>query len=630
MIERTTTAVIPAGEHPASSPRRSGPSNTPRGLQLEVIEGPLDGFVLSLDTKAETFLGRGIENTLPLHGDMLVSSRHARLLPTEDPSVYMVEDLGSANGTWLDGDRLIAPHPLRVGGAFLAGQSVMRLQSTGTAENHLPGIDQLGEERSRLLEKLSPDLRQTLGAATMLACRERRGYVNDRHFFLGLAMSCPDLPPFARGRGKVPFDSLDDLLCSNAQWTGVDGWIDERLRDIPISNFFSTYLPLCPRVLQSLLRAEDEARDRGHETIEAEDWLRVALAEPQDRVHRVLDRLRLDPPSLLESLGKGSGRPAPRPKNVVSTGAVRVKPSEDKGTDALLHLPSVSSGDPAVDHHAQELARRLYGLAALYHLATPEDRRTAMQHLLRQEMADWPSERQRRLLVQLRGLFPLDPGSTQDAAEVENLRNQIAQLQHRVEELEKNTQGPARAGVPWHLIIESGKEAQLESFSPVEMPRLHFLRELYQFGVKLELFVTGLVQNFRVQAGSTTSLALPGHQISLRAYVDDMAAGRPVRIDALQQYLADIEAWLVAGLAAYHEAPEAWFKKFWQRASPAAIEARVGEGWAKKLGLQYSELWKDYKEAVRKLNPEFVSQSIQHEVRQIAQERKIKISQGRL
>lgn len=613
------------------------------GLELEVVEGPMDGFVLHFESGDEILLGRGTDNTLPLHGDMLVSGHHARLGRTADPSVWMLEDLKSANGTWFDGERLTSPHPVRLGGSFLVGQSVVRCQPPGLAGNHLPGIDELADERLRLVARMSPDLRQSLGAAVMLACRERRGYVNDRQFFLGVAMSCPDLPPFARGRGLIPFEVLDDLLWSNAHWTGVDTWLDDRLREIPISNFFSTFLPMAPRLLRSLRQASEEAEDRGHEIIEADDWLRVVLGNSLDRTHHVLKLLGLDPAQLLKSLGKGSGRPAPRPETVVSTGALRVSGVDDQGTDSMHRVPPVpspvspippiisplSSGDAAIDHQAQELARRLYGLAALYHLATPEDRRTAMQNLLRQEMADWPGDRQRRLLGQLRNLFPLDPGSTRDAAEVENLRNQIEQLRHRVAELEKNTQGPSSAGLPWHLIIESGKETSLVGFSPVEMPRLLFLRELYQFGVKVELFVTGLVQNFTVQTANTTSLALPGHRMSLRAYVDDMGSGRQVRIEALQGYLADVESWLVAGLAAYHEAPEVWFKKFWQRSSPAAIEARVGQGWAKKLGLQYAELWKDYKEAVRKLNPEFVTQSIQHEVRQIAQERQMRFSQGR-
>lgn len=629
MIERTTTAVIPAGELSASSPQGEGTGEAPQGLELEVIEGPMDGVVLKIETGDEVHLGRGTDNRLPLHGDMLVSGRHARLGRTSDPAVWLLEDLQSANGTWLDGARLVAPHPVRLGGSFLVGQSVVRCQPAGLAADHLPGIDQLADERQRLTQRMSPDLRQGLGAAVMLACRERRGYVNDRHFFLGVAMCCPDLPPFARGRGPIPFETLNELLWSNAQWTGVATWLDDRLREIPISNFFATYLPMAPRVLRGLQQADDEARDRGHEMIEADDWLRVVLGDGLGRTHQVLKRFGLDPAQLLKTLGKGSGRPAPRPKTGVSTGAMRALAVDDKGTDPLIRMPSVSSGDPAVDHQAQELARRLYGLAALYHLATPEDRRTAMQQLLRQEMADWPGDRRRRLLGQLRGLFPLDPGSTRDAAEVEHLHNQIAQLQHRVTELEKGTQGPISAGLPWHLIVEAGSESSIEGLSPVEMPRLQFLRELFQFGVKVELFVTGLVRNFTAQTANTTSLALPGHRMSLRAYVDDMAAGRPVRIETLQGYLGDVEAWLVAGLAAYHEAPEVWFKKFWQRASPAAIEARVGEGWAKKLGLQYSELWRDYKEAVRKLNPEFVTQSIQHEVRQIAQERQKKFSQGR-
>jgi hypothetical protein len=58
-------------------------------------ELPLGGAALTL--------GRAPENGIVLH-DSSVSRSHARIVPT--PTGYLLVDLGSANGTWVRGDRL--------------------------------------------------------------------------------------------------------------------------------------------------------------------------------------------------------------------------------------------------------------------------------------------------------------------------------------------------------------------------------------------------------------------------------------------------------------------------------------------------------------------------------------------
>lgn len=598
-------------------------------LLIEAIDGPMDGM-RTMFTGPQLTLGRNPENDLSLHGDSLVSSNHAKLSRTDAADVVLLEDLRSANGTWFQGAPLIAPHMVSPGSSFLLGQTVLRCHALGARQAYCPPPEELDGERLRLIDLLSPELRQSYGAATMLACKEQRNFVNDRHFFLGLAMSCPDLPPFQRGRGAISVALLSQILGSNSHWTGTEAWLEDPLREIlSHTTFFSVYLPLVPRLVALLQRAHGLARERNRSEIQATDCLRAMFGDAQERPYATLKRLGLDPEALLRGLGGGAVPPVPAPRTDTSTGAMRALNLDDRGTDTNLRLSTASSGDPTIDDQAQELARRLNGLAALYHLATPEDRRTAMQHLLRQEMAEWPDPRQRQLLIQLRGFFPLDPGSSQDAAEVENLWRQIEQLKHRVAELEATSQGPSTSGLPWHLIVEASQESSLSGLSPVELPRIEFLRQMLSFSVEVERFVVGLVQSFTANTSSTTSFALPGHRMSIRAFIDDMAAGRQVNIDVLARYLADVESWLVAGFAAYHEAPEIWFKKYWDKASPMAIESRLREGWAKKLGLQYAELWKDYKDLVRKVTPEFVTQNIQHEARKIARERQEQFSNGR-
>ena len=73
--------------------------------------GPNPGMVFDL-TKEITTLGRDVTNDIVL-GDAEVSRQHARL--TRTPGGFVLEDLGSTNGTYVNGDRLTAPRVLRPG-----------------------------------------------------------------------------------------------------------------------------------------------------------------------------------------------------------------------------------------------------------------------------------------------------------------------------------------------------------------------------------------------------------------------------------------------------------------------------------------------------------------------------------
>ncbi len=65
-------------------------------------------------------IGRTPDNDIAL-GDMLVSRRHARLLT--GPGGLVIEDLGSANGTQVNGRRIAGPTPLREGDLVTIGNS---------------------------------------------------------------------------------------------------------------------------------------------------------------------------------------------------------------------------------------------------------------------------------------------------------------------------------------------------------------------------------------------------------------------------------------------------------------------------------------------------------------------------
>jgi len=100
------------------SPSRSAPT------RIVVTEGSLRGTTLDLG-QAPVLLGRSPECTLVLTDDF-ASGRHARLVPVEGG--WAVEDLGSTNGTHLDGVPLGGLTPAPAGSLLKIGRTVIELR----------------------------------------------------------------------------------------------------------------------------------------------------------------------------------------------------------------------------------------------------------------------------------------------------------------------------------------------------------------------------------------------------------------------------------------------------------------------------------------------------------------------
>lgn len=84
---------------------------SPTSSRLIVRTGPNPGMVFDL-TKEITTLGRDVANDIVL-GDPEVSRQHARL--TRTPGGYVLEDLGSTNGSFVNGERLTSPRVINPG-----------------------------------------------------------------------------------------------------------------------------------------------------------------------------------------------------------------------------------------------------------------------------------------------------------------------------------------------------------------------------------------------------------------------------------------------------------------------------------------------------------------------------------
>lgn len=93
--------------------------------KLVVSEGTLTGTTVALAGQTIT-LGRAHDSTIVLDDDY-ASSRHARIYPDRDGQ-WIVEDLGSTNGTYLDRTRLTTPTPIPPGAPIRIGKTVIELR----------------------------------------------------------------------------------------------------------------------------------------------------------------------------------------------------------------------------------------------------------------------------------------------------------------------------------------------------------------------------------------------------------------------------------------------------------------------------------------------------------------------
>ena len=121
-LRRGTREAAPAyedatGMHHATAGFSDGAGGTPK-LRVASAAGLRAGSAYDLSQGA--LLGRGESADIRLE-DTFASSAHARLVAQGD--VIVLEDLGSTNGTYLNGEPLRGPQPLHVGDSIRIGDS---------------------------------------------------------------------------------------------------------------------------------------------------------------------------------------------------------------------------------------------------------------------------------------------------------------------------------------------------------------------------------------------------------------------------------------------------------------------------------------------------------------------------
>ena len=94
-------------------------------LRLKIVSGNAAGDTVEVED--EFIIGRQAEGAGSLRNDIEISRRHARISAEPDGS-FVVEDLGSTNGTYVNGRRVDAPLRLEVGDRIEVGSSALVVQ----------------------------------------------------------------------------------------------------------------------------------------------------------------------------------------------------------------------------------------------------------------------------------------------------------------------------------------------------------------------------------------------------------------------------------------------------------------------------------------------------------------------
>ena len=96
-------------------------------LYLTAPGMPAQKFLLD---RPVTTIGRSSMNDLPI-ADKMLSRQHARILRDGDGGL-MIEDLGSRNGSFVNGERLISSRPLKSGDRITVGGVTLKVESEST------------------------------------------------------------------------------------------------------------------------------------------------------------------------------------------------------------------------------------------------------------------------------------------------------------------------------------------------------------------------------------------------------------------------------------------------------------------------------------------------------------------
>lgn len=109
----------------SDQPDAVGAAEETEKLRLKVCEGNAAGTVIEVEE--ELVIGRQAVGAGTLGNDIEISRRHARIV-AEGGGRYAIEDLGSTNGTTVNGRRIDRPTTLEAGDRIAVGASELIVQ----------------------------------------------------------------------------------------------------------------------------------------------------------------------------------------------------------------------------------------------------------------------------------------------------------------------------------------------------------------------------------------------------------------------------------------------------------------------------------------------------------------------
>jgi hypothetical protein len=98
-----------------------------RPTRLLVLASPELGPGETIEVAAPTVVGRDAASGIRLERDEFVSARHARIEPR--PEGAMIDDLGSTNGTFVNGSKVKRPKLAKVGDVIKIGATELQVES---------------------------------------------------------------------------------------------------------------------------------------------------------------------------------------------------------------------------------------------------------------------------------------------------------------------------------------------------------------------------------------------------------------------------------------------------------------------------------------------------------------------
>jgi hypothetical protein len=92
-----------------------------------VTDGPAAGSVMTV-TDDELLIGRQAPGPGKLGNDIEISRRHARVM-RESNGQFLIEDLGSTNGTYVNGERILGAQVLKAGDVVEMGDTKLTVEA---------------------------------------------------------------------------------------------------------------------------------------------------------------------------------------------------------------------------------------------------------------------------------------------------------------------------------------------------------------------------------------------------------------------------------------------------------------------------------------------------------------------